>query len=530
MTTKKTILAIALILVSCFTVFAQQPDPESDFEVEVIDNGRAIRITGYIGNRTAVNIPPRIRNLPVTEIGRDAFRAKGLTGVTIPDGVVSIDFAAFFNNQLVSVTIPNSVISIGSGAFRNNQITNVIIPNSVTSIERYAFMNNQLTSVTIGNRITSIEDSAFRYNQLTSIIIPDSVTSIMNWAFANNQLTTVTIGNRVETVGNNAFFSNLLASVTIPANVTIAPNAFDDEIGVRYNNLGRRALYLENGFIASVTADGRGVGIVHYSGTSSVISIPSHFGNLPVTEIGVGAFWDKGLTAVTIPNSVTSIGRGAFTDRNNTLTQITLSANVNFEVLPFGMNFEQIYEETGRRAGTYYRLGNDYMWCEFIENGFGGIVLPDGRSVSVVGYSGTNRSITIPERMNNLPVVEIRRRAFQFKELSSVVIPNSVTTIGAMAFEQSNLTSVTLGNSVRIIEERAFQINPITSVVIPNSVTIIGAMAFGNTNLSRIAIGNDVRLGDGGFVAFDSVFDGVYNQNGRRSGTYTRSGIFWSRQ
>lgn len=64
--------------------------------------------------------------------------------------------------------------------------------------------------------------------------------------------------------------------------------------------------------------------------------------------------------------------------------------------------------------------------------------------------------------------------------LTSVVIPDSVTTIGNYVFNGcTSLTSVTIGNSVTSIGLRAFYgCTRLTSVVIPNSVTSIGNEAF----------------------------------------------------
>jgi hypothetical protein len=106
--------------------------PEGDFRTKEIDGGKGIEIIKYIGDKGEVNIPPKIRDIPVTEIDNSAFAKK----------------------NIISVIIPNSVTTIGGFAFEDNQLTSIIIPNSVNDIGRDAFTGNPLTSITIGAGVT----------------------------------------------------------------------------------------------------------------------------------------------------------------------------------------------------------------------------------------------------------------------------------------------------------------------------------------------------------------------------------------
>ena len=93
-------------------------------------------------------------------------------------------------------------------------------------------------------------------------------------------------------------------------------------------------------------------------------------------------------------------------------------------------------------------------------------------------------SVTIPNS-----VTSIGKSVFYYcKNLKSVTIPNSVTSIGDSAFDGCrSLTSITIPNSVTSIGDYAFSdCSSLTSVTIPNSVTSIGWWAFYCSNLKEI--------------------------------------------
>ena len=121
-------------------------------------------------------IPSSLKSVTVTggNILYGAFYGcTGLTNITIPDSVTSIDRYSFYNcSGLTSITIPDSVTSIGSSAFSGcSRLTSITIPDSVTRVGSEAFYSCAgLTSVTIGNGVTSISERAFNYcTSLTSI-------------------------------------------------------------------------------------------------------------------------------------------------------------------------------------------------------------------------------------------------------------------------------------------------------------------------------------------------------------------------
>jgi hypothetical protein len=91
--------------------------------------------------------------------------------------------------------------------------------------------------------------------------------------------------------------------------------------------------------------------------------------------------------------------------------------------------------------------------------------------------------------------------------LTSVTLPNSVTTIGEDAFVYTGLTSVTIPNSVTAIGGAAFAYTGLTSVTLPNSVITIGEVAFyGCTDLTFVTIGNSVTtIGNWAFFGCEKL-------------------------
>ena len=121
--------------------------------------------------------------------------------------------------------------------------------------------------------------------------------------------------------------------------------------------------------------------------------------------------------------------------------------------------------------------------------------------ISITGYSiEGGLDVVIPSNINGKQVVAIATEAFQNKQLTSVIIPNSVTNIYVHAFSSNQLTSVIIPTSVTSIGHSAFYGNKLTSVTIPNSVTSIGHSAFYDNKLTSVTIPNSVtNIGSSAF-------------------------------
>ena len=222
--------------------------------------------------------------------------------------------------------------------------------------------------------------------------------------------------------------------------------------------------------------------------TATKIVIPNY-----VTSIGAGSFSGcSSLTSMVIPDNVTAIGAGAFKGCSS-LEEITLpfvgnsrkTAN-DTPQYPFGYIFgTSSYTGGGETTQEYYRSNTS---------------------------STTSTTYYIPTSLQKVTITggAILCGAFSScSSLTSVVIPDSVTTIGDYAFKGcSSLTSVVIPDSVTTIGNYAFSgCSRLTSVVIPDSVTTIGNAAFYNcSSLTSVYIGNNVTtIGNSAFYDCDSL-------------------------
>ncbi|MGB2783202.1 MAG: leucine-rich repeat protein [Atribacterota bacterium] len=246
-----------------------------------------------------------------------------------------------------------------------------------------------------------------------------------------------------------------------------------------------------NKYLTSVTIPNSVITIANHAfAFNELISVT--IGN-SVTSIGDSAFTYNDLTSVTIPNSVTSIGNYAFA--NNLLTTVTIPNSM-----------------TTIGASAFF---NNLLTSITIPN----FVTSIGDSAF---YGNLLTTVTIPNSMTTIGVA-----VFSHNLLTSVTIPDSVTSIGGDAFANNLLTSITIPNFVTSIGNYAFVNNLLTTVTIPNSVNTIGDSAFAGNHLTSVTIGAGVDINVSlNTMGTNTGFKTVYDVGGKLAGTYNY-GVEW---
>ena len=99
--------------------------------------------------------------------------------------------------------------------------------------------------------------------------------------------------------------------------------------------------------------------------------------------------------------------------------------------------------------------------------------------------------------ISEVNITALPARAFyESTNVENLILPNTLTTIGASMFSESALKSVIIPNGVTTIERNAFEAcKALTSIEIPASVETIGPWAFRDcSSLKTVTFGKDSRL------------------------------------
>jgi hypothetical protein len=402
---------------------------------------------------------------------------EGITSVTISEGVTYIGDFAFYNcRYLVTASIPSSVTNIGDYAFYQcYELTTANLSDNVTVIgERAFYWDQKLSFPNFPHYVTTIGDYAFYYCQgMKTLIIPDTVTSIGNGAFCLcDQLEIVSFPDsdnlQFTTIPNTCFSScYALNLVAIPEGITtIGDGAFGGCTSIT-------TLALPDSVNKLGVATFSGSGLTTFTIPDGVEEIPEQCFNschsletidIPdsVNAFGHESFRDcENLKSVVIPNGTKTISSWAFCNclslesvtLPDTLETIEQSAFWDCESL------KQIDFPASLKTIEHMAFGLPSYSTEIV-GGLESIVLPEGLT-RIEGGDGYG--------------------AFQNTQITSITIPGSLEKVEENAFNANRqLQSVTFSEGVKVIEGCAFEYcTKIKTVVIPSTVTEVGFRALG---------------------------------------------------
>lgn len=412
------------------------------------------------------------------EIEESAFSGCGkLTGINIPDGMVSIMSGAFMSCfELSSIYIPDSVINLGTSIFNYckklesvrlsenidsipagtfetcEKIKNIHIPNKVTSIGGYAFANcKSLENIKIPDNVNYIRLCAFYgCRSLTEANIPKGIKKIeLNTFSLCNKLKEIILPDNLEEIAGEAFTGcSVLTNIDIPDGLKI--------IGTRAfgNCYGFTKIKIPN------SVESIGDSTFTYCGNLKEVEIPEG-----IDRIGIDNFRNCiNLEKVLIPKSVKRIGDNAFINCDNvtiygyegSYAQTYAFKNsipfysLNGSSRTYGI---KVIDKQTKTPISDVKILSESTSVKTDESGLAMLPLAKQSSfkleISKVGYKSINETQNVLP--NTINVIEMERDSNKAGGINFICPPDSQDTLNgpqiSLFEKKSNLFKVEVGTS-----------------------------------------------------------------------------------
>lgn len=403
----------------------------------------------------------------VTEIKKYAFwGCKNLEEINMSSYLEQIDDYAFSNaSGLEAMVLPYSVRSIGIKSFEDcRNLEDVFIPISVTKIDSTAFDGcYRLHIVADPGTIAAEFYDEFENNPASRVEYEDhsvSANSNPHWlpdveehdeTIRESKSNVSDVDNYIEWDVDSTGVLGRTKVVSRQAVVLVDTNditVYEGTNAIASGNDKEEAAV----DMSSAIIDEAIVNKAFYQDESLIsVTIPQY-----INTIGDFAFARSGLTSVQIPKGVTKIGTGAFYHCDK-LASVSIPVTVR--------EIEADAFTNSKWLNNWYSGGdvNEFL------------VVGDG---VLLAYKGSRAMVTIPSNVKTIAPGVFK----DHDEITQVTIPNGVEVIGEEAFADCNaLTNISGGKNIKEIRDRAFYGCPIMTVRIPETVETIGIMAFGGT-------------------------------------------------
>ncbi len=477
------------------------------------------RVSGY------VDIPTQIRGYDVLVIGDHAFSnvmgENPITGVTVPEGVVTIESAAFnYCQQLKHIQLPGSLRSIGDTCFGNTILREIIIPEGVESMGDEVFYHcRSLKNVSLPDSLVQMGRGTFyQCYGLESVRLPGTMTRIEPSTFKDcEKLVDITFPSTLEVIGEEAFMGcKALKQILLPEGfTTLEQGAFSSCEAVERVVLPQSMTEIGDNAFAMCSS-------------LPEVTLPSN-----LKKIGNGAFIRNGkLASVILPETLEEIGDSAFNCCYQ-FTHITFPKDLKVIGdyafgncdrlkgidLPDGLrklgynafygNDEITYHENGSYLDGWY-VGTDHS-SSTVRIKEGTIGVADGSVHLYYPYEsdshGNVDTVYIPKS-----VIRMDREAFGPKnKIHSIIVDSgnpAFTVQDNILYNKDKTELIFCGNRVWVkdvtyptglkkIGDSAFRnCKDLANVILPDGVQYIGKNAFTGTGLQEIHMGSSVEFID----------------------------------
>lgn len=452
-------------------------------------------------------------NYSVVEFGPYAFYDTKISAVTVPKSVKKICTYAFglvssvrvlnfpkveeieedaFYQTVADFTFTESLKMIATRAFRDTDIQNNfdLSKTGIQVIPKECFYATQIEeSFILPASLTKIDESAFLYATFEKIIFPASLTTIGSAAFEHSQvkivdfgassvtaipescfsycqkLIQVTFNEKIESIGNEAFSSCALIEMIFPSSLkTLGEFCFNENHNLSHVDLSKTKVTV------IPPACFQKCQIVQ-------VQLPPN-----LIEIGPAAFYGSQFDTVTLPKAVEVIGDKCF------------YSNTQLKSIEFPSSLRTI----GQSA--------------FFDNKLRSIVIPEGVKVIETSTFESNGELESAEihahtikdnafysctKLTTLKLVNtvsIGDKAFSFTGITSLELPETVTTLGVRSFEMiGRLTSVKLDQTkiAKIPEYCFLSCFNLENVTFPKIDFKISTGAFQHTGIKDLKLDNN---------------------------------------
>lgn len=473
-----------------------------------------------------------------------------LKDVTLPAGLTAISYNVFKDcTSLEEITIPDGVAMLGqnsswstsrySRAFQNCTSLKTVNLGGVTQIGDDAFNGcTALENIDL-SKVTDMNDNVFmNCTSLKSVDISALKTPQYSIFQGCSNLESVKLGSALTAIGYNMFDGCVnLASIEIPASVTkVNTEAFKDCASLTELTLPSKVTSIPASMaegcinLTDIKIEGKVTIINDFAFKNceklTEFTLPSSL----TSALGHKIFEGTSITSITIPKAYAKAWYGVKAPFAgcDTLTEIL--------VAPGNPLFES-------RDGVLYDLDNNLMAIPngkvFEDNTF---VIPEDVSVlnRAMPFAGcTFAKVVLPESMTTLPesifreslveevvlgsnvdIIEdwafydatalkrvLKKDAagvaqeslegittfstmafYNTASLESIVLPDSLTSLGSSMFTFSGVKNVTIGSGITALGSSMFADSGLTSIVIPETITSVPASAFARSALTSITL------------------------------------------